>query len=169
METFRIKFLRPKGIIKDLFEQFKTVGREEKRTYGKVLNEFKQLAEAKYNELKENLNSEIESPIRQLADEIDLTLPGDGFTLGSRHPLSMVRLEIIDLFKRLGFVVAEGPEIEDDWHNFSALNFPEKHPARDIQYTFSIKKNNVKHDIALRTPTSSVQLRMMHSRNPPFS
>ncbi len=119
LEIFRIKFLGTKGIIKDLFEQFKTVGPEEKRTFGKVLNEFKQLAEAKYNELKENLNSEIESPIRQLADEIDLTLPGDGFNLGSRHPLSMVRLEIIDIFKRLGFVVAEGPEIEDDWHNMA--------------------------------------------------
>jgi phenylalanyl-tRNA synthetase alpha chain len=120
LEIFRIKFLGTKGIIKDLFEQFKTVGPEEKRVFGKVLNQFKQLAEAKYNDLKENLNSEIEHP----KSEIDLTLPGDGFNVGSRHPLSLVRLEIIDIFKRLGFVVAEGPEIEDDWHNFSALNFP---------------------------------------------
>src|SRR5258708_14774848 len=95
LEIFRIKFLGTKGIIKDLFEQFKTVGTEEKRTFGKVLNEFKQLAEAKYNELKENLNSEIENP----KSEIDLTLPGDGFEIGSRHPLSLVRIEIIDIFK----------------------------------------------------------------------
>src|ERR1700761_3487599 len=128
LETFRIKFLGTKGLIKDLFEQFKEVSPEEKRTFGKVLNQFKQLAESKYNELKESLNSEIENP----KSEIDLTLPGDGFAVGSRHPLSLIRIEIIDIFKRLGFVVAEGPEIEDDWHNFSALNFPDEHPARDM-------------------------------------
>ncbi|MDB5000478.1 MAG: phenylalanine--tRNA ligase subunit alpha, partial [Mucilaginibacter sp.] len=124
LEAFRIKFLGTKGLIKDLFEEFKTVGPEEKRVFGKVLNQFKQLAEAKYSELKEGLASEIVNP----KSEIDLTLPGDGFEIGSRHPLSLVRNEIIDIFKRLGFVVAEGPEIEDDWHNFSALNFPEEHP-----------------------------------------
>jgi phenylalanyl-tRNA synthetase alpha chain len=164
LETFRIKFLGTKGIIKDLFEQFKNVGSEEKRTLGKVLNQFKQLAEGKYNELKENLNSEI---VNQKS-EIDLTLPGDGFNIGSRHPLSLVRTEIIDIFKRLGFVVAEGPEIEDDWHIFSALNFPEEHPARDMQDTFFIEKNNGRDDIALRTHTSSVQVRMMESGKPPF-
>src|ERR1700754_2964481 len=164
LETFRIKFLGTKGIIKDLFEQFKTVGPDEKRTFGKVLNQFKQLAEAKYLELQEKFKSEIENP----KSEIDLTLPGDGFQTGSRHPLSLVRNEIIDIFKRLGFVVAEGPEIEDDWHNFSALNFPEEHPARDMQDTFFIKKNNGKDDIALRTHTSSVQVRMMENGKPPF-
>jgi phenylalanyl-tRNA synthetase alpha chain len=128
LETFRIKFLGTKGIIKDLFEEFKTVGPEEKRTFGKVLNQFKQLAEAKYNELKDTFDSGLKTQDLGL----DLTLPGDGFNSGSRHPLSLVRLEIIDIFKRLGFVVAEGPEIEDDWHNFSALNFPEEHPARDM-------------------------------------
>jgi len=168
LETFRIKFLGTKGIIKDLFEQFKNVSAEEKRTFGKALNQFKQLAEEKYNELKENLDSEIEHPIRQLADEIDLTLPGDGINIGSRHPLSLVRMEIIDIFKGLGFVVAEGPEIEDDWHNFSALNFPAEHPARDMQDTFFIKKNNGSDDIALRTHTSSVQVRMMENGKPPF-
>src|ERR1700709_347868 len=122
LETFRIKFLGTKGIIKDLFEQFKTVGPDEKRTFGKVLNQFKQLAEAKYAGLKE----QFDSPLTTHHSQIDLTLPGDGFALGSRHPLSLVRIEIIDIFKRLGFVVAEGPEIEDDWHNFSALNFPEE-------------------------------------------
>jgi phenylalanyl-tRNA synthetase alpha chain len=164
LEAFRIKFLGTKGIVKELFEQFKTVGPEEKRTFGKALNEFKQLAETKYNVLKENLNSENSSP----KSEIDLTLPGEGFNLGSRHPLSLVRLEVIDIFKRLGFVVEEGPEIEDDWHNFSALNFPEDHPARDMQDTFFIEKNNGKDDIALRTHTSSVQVRMMESGTPPF-
>jgi len=164
LETFRIKFLGTKGIIKDLFEQFKTVGPEEKRTFGKVLNEFKQLAEAKYNVLKESLDSGLKTQDLGL----DLTLPGDGFNLGSRHPLSLVRIEIIDIFKRLGFVVAEGPEIEDDWHIFSALNFPEEHPARDMQDTFFIEKNHGTDDIALRTHTSSVQVRMMESGKPPF-
>src|SRR5471030_429927 len=169
LETFRIKFLGTKGIIKDLFEQFKNVGPEEKRTFGKVLNQFKQLAEAKYNELKENLNSvPIAIGIGNPKSEIDLTLPGNGLTVGSRHPLSLVRNEIVDIFKRLGFIVAEGPEIEDDWHNFSALNFPEEHPARDMQDTFFIKKNSGKDDIALRTHTSSVQVRMMENGKPPF-
>ncbi|BAU53307.1 phenylalanine--tRNA ligase subunit alpha [Mucilaginibacter gotjawali] len=164
LETFRIKFLGTKGVIKDLFEQFKTVGTEEKRTFGKVLNQFKQLAEAKYNEVKETFDSGLKTEDLGL----DLTLPGDGFNTGSRHPLSLVRIEIIDIFKRLGFVVAEGPEIEDDWHNFSALNFPEEHPARDMQDTFFIKKNSGKDDIALRTHTSSVQVRMMENGKPPF-
>lgn len=165
LETFRIKYLGTKGLVKDLFEQFKTVGPEEKRIFGKVLNEFKQLAEAKYNELKENYNSET----TDAKSEMDLTLSGEGFTVGSRHPLSLIRIEIIDIFKRLGFVVAEGPEIEDDWHNFSALNFPEEHPARDMQDTFFIKKDATEAgDIALRTHTSSVQVRMMEAGKPPF-
>ncbi|HTI59157.1 phenylalanine--tRNA ligase subunit alpha [Mucilaginibacter sp.] len=164
LEEFRIKYLGTKGIIKDLFEQFKSTTPEEKRVLGKVLNEFKQLAEAKYNELKEAQDSGFKTQDLGL----DLTLPGEGFELGSRHPLSLTRIEIIDIFKRLGFVVAEGPEIEDDWHNFSALNFPEEHPARDMQDTFFIKKNSGKDDIALRTHTSSVQVRMMESGKPPF-
>lgn len=164
LEAFRIKFLGTKGIIKDLFDQFKTVGPEEKRTFGKVLNQFKQLAEERYNELKESSATIADSS----ASDIDKTLPGDGFELGSRHPLTLVRNEIIDVFKRLGFVVAEGPEIEDDWHNFSALNFPEEHPARDMQDTFFIKKNSGTDDIALRTHTSSVQVRMMENSKPPF-
>jgi phenylalanyl-tRNA synthetase alpha chain len=165
LEAFRIKFLGTKGIIKDLFEQFKTVGSEEKKVFGKVLNQFKQLAEAKYNELKETFDSGSKTEDAGL----DLTLPGDGFEIGSRHPLSLVRIEIIDIFKRLGFVVAEGPEIEDDWHNFSALNFPEEHPARDMQDTFFIRKGDQgKDDIALRTHTSSVQVRMMENGKPPF-
>ena len=164
LEAFRIKYLGTKGLIKDLFEQFKNTTPEEKRTLGKVLNQFKQLTEGKYQLLKEQFESETGS----VKSEIDLTLPGEGFTVGSRHPLSLVRNEIIDIFKRLGFVVAEGPEIEDDWHNFSALNFPEEHPARDMQDTFFITKDGGKDSIALRTHTSSVQVRMMESGKPPF-
>jgi phenylalanyl-tRNA synthetase alpha chain len=164
LETFRIKFLGSKGIIKDLFDEFKSVGPEEKRLFGKVLNEFKQGAEAKYQEWKEGFESNTQT---QTIDT-DLTLPGEGMELGGRHPLSLVRREIVEIFKKLGFTVAEGPEIEDDWHNFSALNFPEEHPARDMQDTFFIKKGGEKGDIALRTHTSSVQVRMMEQGKPPF-
>lgn len=164
LETFRIKFLGSKGIIKDLFDEFKSVGPEEKRLYGKVLNEFKQLAEAKWQEGKEAF----ESSTQAVKIDTDLTLPGEGMETGGRHPLSLVRREIVEIFKKLGFTVAEGPEIEDDWHNFSALNFPEEHPARDMQDTFFIKKGGEKGDIALRTHTSSVQVRMMEQGKPPF-
>lgn len=164
LEVFRIRFLGTKGIIKDLFEAFKTVSSEDKRIFGKVLNDFKQMTEAKYQSLKEGSESE---EIGSKSEE-DLTLPGEGFELGARHPLSLVRKEIIEIFKKLGFNVAEGPEIEDDWHNFSALNFPEEHPARDMQDTFFIKKGGEKGDIALRTHTSSVQVRMMEGGKPPF-
>lgn len=164
LEQFRIKFLGTKGIIKDIFDEFKAVSPEEKRTLGKVLNEFKQLAEAKYQTLKEQGTVEL---TRKDAG-LDLTLPGTGFEVGARHPLALVRREIVDIFSKLGFVVAEGPEIEDDWHNFSALNFPEEHPARDMQDTFFIKKGGEKGDIALRTHTSSVQVRMMEAGKPPF-
>ncbi|WP_295769778.1 phenylalanine--tRNA ligase subunit alpha [uncultured Mucilaginibacter sp.] len=164
LEAFRIKFLGTKGLIKDLFEQFKSTTPEEKRTLGKVLNQFKQLTEAKHQELKEQFDSQLTTSTNQQ----DLTLPGEGFAVGSRHPLSLVRNEIIDIFKRLGFVVAEGPEIENDWHNFSALNFPEEHPARDMQDTFFITKDGGQDSIALRTHTSSVQVRMMENGKPPF-
>lgn len=164
LEQFRIKFLGTKGIIKDIFDEFKAVSPEEKRTLGKVLNEFKQLAEAKYQMLKDQ-GGVAETPKDM---EMDLTLPGEGYEIGARHPLALVRREIIGIFNKLGFVVAEGPEIEDDWHNFSALNFPEEHPARDMQDTFFIKKGGEKGDIALRTHTSSVQVRMMETGKPPF-
>jgi len=164
VEAFRIKFLGTKGLVKNLFEEFKTVSSEEKRVLGKVLNEFKQIAEAKYAEVKEGSEKKETST----GSEQDLTLPGQGFALGARHPLSLVRKEIIGIFSKLGFHVAEGPEIEDDWHNFSALNFTEEHPARDMQDTFFIKKGGEKGDIALRTHTSSVQVRMMEAGKPPF-
>jgi phenylalanyl-tRNA synthetase alpha chain len=164
LEQFRIKFLGTKGIIKDVFDEFKAVSPEEKRSLGKVLNEFKQLAEAKYQTLKDEGGT-----TESAADSgLDLTLPGEGFEVGARHPLALVRKEIVEIFNKLGFVVAEGPEIEDDWHNFSALNFPEEHPARDMQDTFFIKKGGEKGDIALRTHTSSVQVRMMEAGQPPF-
>ena len=165
LEQFRIRFLGTKGIIKDIFDEFKAVSPEEKRTLGKVLNEFKQLAEAKHqviNELIANSQQQTEGA------GLDMTLPGEGFEIGARHPLALVRREIVDIFNKLGFIVAEGPEIEDDWHNFSALNFPEEHPARDMQDTFFIKKGGEKGDIALRTHTSSVQVRMMEAGQPPF-
>lgn len=165
LEQFRIKFLGSKGIIKDVFEQFKSVSAEEKRVLGKVLNEFKQLAENKYRTLQETLQSTAATAEQP---DLDMTLPGDGFDVGARHPLSVVRREIIEIFSKLGFSVAEGPEIEDDWHNFSALNFPEEHPARDMQDTFFIKKGGENGDIALRTHTSSVQVRMMEAGQPPF-
>jgi len=165
LEQFRIKYLGSKGIIKEIFDDFKSVSIEEKKSLGKVLNEFKQLAESKYLTLKEAIEaSQTQGP----TNAQDLTLPGEGFEIGSRHPLALVRREIVEIFAKLGFTVAEGPEIEDDWHNFSALNFPEEHPARDMQDTFFIKKGGEKGDIALRTHTSSVQVRMMEQGQPPF-
>lgn len=165
LEQFRIKFLGRKGIVGEMFEEFKQVTPEEKRVLGKVLNVFKQTAEAKVNEFKEQFENH-----QQQNSGIDLTLPGEPINIGSRHPLSLVRKEIVEIFSRIGFNVAEGPEIEDDWHNFSALNFPQDHPARDMQDTFFIQKDtgSDKGDIALRTHTSSVQVRMMEAGKPPF-
>ena len=165
VENFRLKFLVSKGIVKALFEEFKTVSPEEKRVLGKVLNEFKQLAENKFNEAQSQFAGAQSTQNKR--EEGDLTLPGEGFQLGSRHPLSLVRKEIVEIFKKLGFIVAEGPEIEDDWHNFSALNFPPEHPARDMQDTFFVEKRDG-NDIALRTHTSSVQVRLMEMGKPPF-
>jgi len=164
VEAFRLRFLVNKGIVRSLFEEFKTVSPEEKRVLGQVLNKFKQLAESKHKDLLESLEQNAD---KSDSSAQDLTLPGRGFDLGSRHPLSLVRKEIVEIFNKLGFIVAEGPEIEDDWHNFSALNFPEEHPARDMQDTFFIEKKEG-NDIALRTHTSSVQVRMMEMGKPPF-
>ncbi|MFZ4262483.1 phenylalanine--tRNA ligase subunit alpha [Sphingobacterium sp. HJSM2_6] len=165
VEAFRLKFLVSKGIVKGLFEEFKTVSSEEKRELGKVLNEFKQLAENSYAEALEQFEGD--STDDQGANRTDLTLPGSGYVLGSRHPLSLVRKEIVDIFKKLGFIIADGNEIEDDWHNFSALNFAPEHPARDMQDTFFVKKEEG-NDIVLRTHTSSVQVRLMEAGQPPF-
>ncbi|SMG36189.1 phenylalanine--tRNA ligase subunit alpha [Sphingobacterium psychroaquaticum] len=165
VEAFRLKFLVSKGVVKALFDEFKAVSVEEKRALGQVLNEFKQLAEQKFTEAQEAFSGA--GSTQGAPQEGDLTLPGEGFQLGSRHPLSLVRKEIVEIFKKLGFIVSEGPEIEDDWHNFSALNFPPEHPARDMQDTFFVEKKEG-NDIALRTHTSSVQVRLMEMGKPPF-
>jgi phenylalanyl-tRNA synthetase alpha chain len=165
LEAFRMKFLVNKGIVKSLFESLKAATPDEKRVLGKVLNEFKQLAESTYSSQLEVIQAANDASSDR--PEVDLTLPGHGARLGSRHPLSLVRKQIVEIFKKLGFSVAEGPEIEDDWHNFSALNFPPEHPARDMQDTFFIRKSD-NNDIALRTHTSSVQVRMMEQGRPPF-
>lgn len=160
IEAFRIKYLGKKGIINDLFAEFKDVPRENKKEVGQKLNELKISLQEKINALKNALEEKSDS-----RSDIDLSLPGDPINIGTRHPLSIVRNEIIDIFKRLGFTISEGPEIEDDWHVFSALNFPEEHPARDMQDTFFIEKNP---DILLRTHTSSVQVRVMENSQPPI-
>src|SRR5690606_27787045 len=129
-----------------------------------TLNEFKQAVEQKYKTFQEQFASGAKISKREAGD---LTLPGEGVVVGSRHPLSRVRKEIVEIFKKLGLTVAEGPEIEDDWHNFTALNFPPEHPARDMQDIFFFKKQ-AGYDIALRTHTSSVQVRMMENGKPPF-
>ncbi len=164
LENFRLKYLSRKGLLTDLFEEFKTVPNDQKREVGKKLNEVKTAAETKFNELKEKL----ENATAQSTVDFDLTAPGEPSELGSRHPLSIVRNEIISIFSRIGYTVQDGQEIEDDWHNFSALNFPEEHPARDMQDTFFIDVTNKKNSIALRTHTSSVQVRLMESGKPPF-
>ncbi|MEE4197638.1 MAG: phenylalanine--tRNA ligase subunit alpha [Bacteroidales bacterium] len=160
IESFRIKFLGKKGIVNDLFNEFKNVPRENKKEVGQKLNELKQTIQEKINLLKASFEEKSEG-----ISDYDLSLPGDPEVLGTRHPLSIVRNEIIDIFKRLGFTISEGPEIEDDWHVFSALNFPEEHPARDMQDTFFIEKQP---DILLRTHTSSVQVRVMENSQPPL-
>jgi len=160
VEEFRIKLLGRKGIVKDLFADFKNVPAEQKKEVGQFLNDLRNLVETKVKEWKEKLD---DSDIQQI--DIDLTLPGDVIKLGSRHPVSIVRNEIVEIFSRLGFTVSEGPEIEDDWHVFSALNFPEEHPARDMQDTFFIQGYE---KILLRTHTSSVQVRAMETQKPPL-
>jgi phenylalanyl-tRNA synthetase alpha chain len=160
IEEFRIKYLSKKGKISNLFDDFRSVSLEQKKIIGEKLNEVKKLAQEKLVEINRIL--EIKS-YKTL--DIDYTLPGDPIPVGSRHPVSIIRNEIIDIFSRLGFTVSEGPEIEDDWHNFSALNFPEAHPARDMQDTFFIRKDP---DILLRTHTSSAQVRVMERQKPPI-
>ena len=161
LEAYRIKFLGTKGILKGLFTEMKNVPADKKKEFGLVLNEFKQLAESKYETWKSQAGkSDTAEPSKQ-----DLTLPADPVPLGSRHPISLMRNNIIEIFQRLGFAVAEGPEIEDDWHNFTALNLPEHHPARDMQDTFYIHKNP---DWLLRTHTSNIQIREMEKGKLPL-
>ncbi|MEQ1800122.1 MAG: phenylalanine--tRNA ligase subunit alpha, partial [Lacibacter sp.] len=137
LEEYRIKFLGTKGLVKSLMGEMKNVANEQRKAFGQSMNEFKQFAEGKYEEWKALTgNGEVAAE-----NNIDLTLPGDALPVGSRHPISLMRNRIVNIFQRLGFSVAEGPEIDDDFHNFTALNLPENHPARDMQDTFYISTN----------------------------
>ena len=161
VETFRIKFLGSKGLLKDLFAEFKNVDPASHKDFGQALNTLKRSAEDKVAELTDTL----ESNSSDKSFYGDLTRPSEPINLGSRHPISLVRNQIIEVFNRIGFTVSEGPEIEDDWHNFTALNLPAHHPARDMQDTFFIEQDP---DILLRTHTSSVQVRYMEENKPPI-
>jgi phenylalanyl-tRNA synthetase alpha chain len=161
LEEFRIKFLGSKGLTKSLFAEMKKVPSEKKKEFGQVLNDFKQLAEEKFENAKQSAISH--QPLAK--EDLDLSLPGDAMQIGSRHPITLVRNRMVSIFQRLGFSVADGPEIEDDWHNFTALNLPENHPARDMQDTFYIHQNP---DWLLRTHTSNVQIREMEKGKLPI-
>lgn len=161
LEAFRLKYLGKKGLFKDLSSKIKDVAPEDRKEFGQQLNKLKTAVLDRIESLKESLDSTGSSD----EDGRDFSRPSGEDELGSQHPVSMVRKEIESIFQRIGFSIAEGPEIEDDWHNFSALNFPEEHPARDMQDTFFIEKDP---DIALRTHTSSVQVRVMESQTPPI-
>ncbi|TYB75950.1 phenylalanine--tRNA ligase subunit alpha [Bizionia saleffrena] len=160
VEAFRIKFLGKKGLLNTYFAEFRNVANDQKKEFGQAINQLKNTAQDKVNTLKEGLaNSE------EAVSSGDLSRPGDPVSIGARHPISIVKNQIIDIFSNIGFNVSEGPEIEDDWHNFTALNLPEYHPARDMQDTFFIQTNP---DILLRTHTSSVQVRYMENNVPPI-
>ncbi len=161
LEEFRVKYLGAKGLLKDFFSEFKNVPNELKKEFGQVINELKLTAEEKVKSIQESFEA------KQDGQSIygDLTRPGFPMKNGSRHPISLVKNQILDVFSSIGFNVSEGPEIEDDWHNFTALNLPEYHPARDMQDTFFIQTNP---DVLLRTHTSSVQVRYMEEHKPPI-
>lgn len=162
VEEFRIKYLSKKGVLSSLMEEFRTVAPEQKKILGQKLNELKGFITDHYNYLKENSTSSNSLD----TSSIDLTRSATSFPIGSRHPISIVKNDIIRIFSDMGFTVAEGPEIEDDWHVFSSLNFPADHPARDMQDTFFISRNPI--DVLLRTHTSSVQTRTMEHSQPPI-
>ena len=161
-EAFRIQFLGTKGVIKSLMSEMKNVPVDNRRQMGQMLNDLKLLAEEKHKQL---VNASNNNGKMQAGESIDVTLPGESLSTGSRHPISIVRNRIVSIFQRLGFAVAEGPEIEDDWHNFTALNLPENHPARDMQDTFYVSQNPA---WMLRTHTSSVQVREMEKEKLPI-
>ena len=160
IEQLRVKYLGKKGILNDLFAKFKEVSNEEKKEFGQQINNLKQAVTQKVEALKEVAGAQKVS-----GEELDLTRPGIPLNLGTRHPVNIIKNRIISIFKKIGFSVADGPEIEDDWHNFTALNMSEYHPARDMQDTFFIEKNP---DMVLRTHTSSVQIRYMEENTPPI-
>lgn len=161
LDEFRIHFLGSKGILKELYARLREVPNDQKKEFGQKINSLRILAEEKLSNFTEIIENQLVSD-----KSYDLTRPGSDEAIGSRHPLSLVRTEIIEIFSRIGYSVSEGPEIEDDWHNFSALNFPPEHPARDMQDTFFIEKGEK--EIALRTHTSSVQVRVMENSIPPI-
>lgn len=161
LEDFRLKYISKKGSLSQLFDELKSIPAEQKKEAGQLLNNLKKLAEAKFSDLQQAL----ESKAQENAFDGDLTLPTIPNKIGGQHPLSLTRYRIIEIFERLGFNVEDGPEVEDDWHNFTALNFPENHPAREMQDTFFVEKNP---DVLLRTHTSNVQIRLMKNRKPPF-
>ena len=159
IEQFRIKFSGKKGILNDFFEKFKEVPNEQKKEFGQKINSLKDAVADKLEHLKSSTTTNL------ILEKEDLTKPAFPLELGSRHPINLVKNKVIEIFKSIGFAVADGPEIEDDWHNFTALNLPEYHPARDMQDTFFIEQNP---DILLRTHTSSVQIRHMEENEPPI-
>ena len=161
LEAFRIKYLGSKGLLKDFFAEFKNVPNEQKKEFGQVINELKTSAEERVKAIQDALENKEEAK----GIYGDTTRPGEAMNIGSRHPISIVKNQMIDIFSTIGFNVSEGPEIEDDWHNFTALNLPEYHPARDMQDTFFIQTNP---DVLLRTHTSSVQVRYMENNKPPI-
>ena len=161
LEKFRINFIGKKGFVSHYFSEFKKVESSKKKEYGLAINELKNVTLKKIEELKKTLNKDTSSKV----EDLDLTKPAAMIELGSRHPIAIIRDKIIDIFNKIGFNVSEGPEIEDDWHNFTALNLPMHHPARDMQDTFFIKKDP---DFLLRTHTSSVQIRHMEENQPPI-
>ena len=161
LEAFRIKYLGSKGLLKDFFAEFKNVPNEQKKEFGQVINELKTSAEEKVKTIQDALENKEEAK----GIYGDTTRPGEAMNIGSRHPISIVKNQMIDIFSTIGFNVSEGPEIEDDWHNFTALNLPEYHPARDMQDTFFIQTSP---DVLLRTHTSSVQVRYMENNKPPI-
>lgn len=163
LEAYRIQYIGAKGAIKGLYGFLKTVPNEQKKEFGQLINGLREIAEQRFNEAKENLENNASGN----TEKIDLSRPGSAFEIGARHPLSVVRKEIISIFERIGYTISEGPEVEDDWHNFSALNFPPEHPARDMQDTFFVEKEGDQ-EWALRTHTSSVQVRVMENQKPPI-
>lgn len=159
LNNFRIKYLGKRGLLNNLFASFKKIPNEQKKEFGASINKLKNLVQEKIDTYIDSFEEE------ELVNDIDLTKPIGLDGLGSRHPISLVRNQIVEIFNRIGFIVSEGPEIEGDWHNFSALNLPEEHPARDMQDTFFIQTNP---DVLLRTHTSSVQVRYMENNKPPI-
>src|SRR5215213_1951004 len=165
LEEFRIKFLGTRGLTKSLFAEMKNVPNEKKKEFGQVLNDFKQFAEKKFEHAKASTGNNQSSD----NEELDLSLPGDAIQIGSRHPITLVRNRMVSIFQRLGFSIADGPEIEDDWHNFTALNLPENHPARDMQDTFYLDNGTgAPTEWLLRTHTSNVQIREMQKKKLPI-